>query len=137
MITAARALTGTEDIAPAFMHHIRGGFSKHIMRWRSKSELLNKVINVFADLLRLFLVDKVAAFHHNHFFQTRYIFLKPSVVYIFLVAHIGQVQITCDKLDWYCYSSPSPRCREFPVSASKGNKGEIIVLSYYRNGKYT
>lgn len=92
---------------------------------KTLSEFLNEVINVFVDLIRSFLMDKVCnSFHYNDLLQKWHIFLEPTLVYVFLHAWsiIGQVKVTHNKLNRNFYLSPSPWGVEFPISAIKRNK---------------
>lgn len=94
---------------------------------KTLSEFLNEVINVFVDLIRAFLVDKVCnSFHYNDLLQKWHIFLEPTLVYVFLRAWsiIGQVKVTHNKLNRNFYLCPSPWGVEFPISAIKRNKNE-------------
>ena len=71
----------------------------------TESELLNEVINVFADLLWLFLLEKMSyPFHYNHLFQKGYIFFEATIVYMVLETRniVEKVQIANNKLSWNC-----------------------------------
>jgi hypothetical protein len=75
-----------------------------LLSWGLK--LLNKVIYVCADLLSLFLVDKVSnSFHHNYVFQIWHVFLEATVVYIFLHAWntVHDVQVAGNELRRHFY----------------------------------
>lgn len=85
-----------------------------------RSECLKEVINVFVDLIRSFLVDKVStSFHYNYFLQKWHVFLEPTLVYVFLGAWsvIGQVKVSNNEFCRYFYLAPCPRGGELPVSA--------------------
>ncbi|CAN6548250.1 unnamed protein product [Malus baccata var. baccata] len=44
-------------------------------------KFLEEDVNVFADFIRLFLLQKMGnSFQHNYFFQKRHIFLEPAFV---------------------------------------------------------
>lgn len=67
-------------------------------------EFLNEVINVHANLLRFFLVDKMGySLHDNYFLQERHSFLESAILYVFLHARevVGKVQVAHDELNRY------------------------------------
>ena len=101
-----------------FTSEFTGTYIGLVMPWWS--ELVDEVVNVFTDFLWLFLVEKVSySFHYYYFLQQWYIFLEPTVVYIFLGSWdvIHKVQVAHDKLHWNFDLYPGPRRCKFPGPA--------------------
>lgn len=85
------------------------------------SNLADKLINVPANLLWPFLVEKVSnSFHHNYFLQKGYISLEPTPVYVLpnTWCIVGHVQVTYNKLDWNFNLQSCEWCSQLPVSAT-------------------
>lgn len=85
-------------------------------------KLLEKLVDVVVDLIRLFFIDEMGcAFHHNNFLQQRNIFLEITLVYEFPGARyiVNQVQFSNDEFGGYFYLSACPRRSKFPCPAVK------------------
>lgn len=94
----------------------------YISEGRCRLKFLDEVVYVRADLFWSFLIYKVThSFHHNHFLQVWYFFLKATIMYILLNAWsvVCKVQVSHNKLHRYFDLYSSPWCREFPGSADK------------------